>query len=50
MNRHFQGLMNGATRFPGLPSVALGYGWVARFAGCNCDSVRRGPPLPQGGG
>jgi hypothetical protein len=24
-------------RFPGLPSVALGYDWLARFAGCQAN-------------
>jgi hypothetical protein len=33
MNRPFLGLMNGERLFPGLPSVALGYGWVAHFVG-----------------
>ncbi len=33
MNRPFRGLTNGRRAFPGLPSVALSYGWVAYFVG-----------------
>jgi len=32
-NRPFQRLMNGGRRVPGLPSVALGYDWLAHFVG-----------------
>jgi len=40
MNRPFWGSCVGWPRFPGLPSVALGYDWLARFAGCQA-----GPPV-----
>jgi hypothetical protein len=33
MNRPLRGLMHGVAGSPGLPAVALGYGWLAHFVG-----------------